>query len=200
MVQTATMVYALIIHTLVPGPCRLLYSSVFVHEPEINEEVTGDERATRKEHLLEVAQRVQSEYSFRFVASEDDSAEDLTGLSSTNELMSNLKSGVFRLSPGNPFKEEKVVLWKGLANAGFTLVCEKDENRLIAENVLDHVIRHLQEYCQIILQPSEAILKVDRVVTIIHQFLPNGQLLFMNTRYLRQMEKELEQVMSFKRE
>ena len=50
-----------------------------------NEEVTGDERATRKEHLLEVAQRVQSEYSFRYVASEDDSAEDLTGLSSTNE-------------------------------------------------------------------------------------------------------------------
>ena len=43
-----------------------------------------------------------------------------------------------------------------LCSAGFTLVCEKDENRLIAENVLDHVIRHLQEYCQIILQPSEA--------------------------------------------
>ena len=52
---------------------------------QINEEVTDDERATRKEHLLEVAQRVQSEYSFRYVASEDDSAEDLTGLSSTNE-------------------------------------------------------------------------------------------------------------------
>ncbi|XP_027055129.1 AP-5 complex subunit sigma-1-like [Pocillopora damicornis] len=92
------MVYALIIHTLVPGPCRLLYSSVFVHEPEVS------------------------------------------------------------------------------------------------------TAQSLQEYCQIILQPSEAILKVDRVVTIIHQFLPNGQLLFMNTRYLRQMEKELEQVMSFKRE
>ncbi len=34
-------------------------------------------------------------------------------------------------------------------------MCEKDENRLIAENILDLIIRHLQEYCQIILNPSE---------------------------------------------
>lgn len=194
------MVYAFLIHTLTPGPCRLLYSSVFVHDPQIHEVPTDDERATRKEQLLQVAQRVQSEYSFRFVASGEDSPEDLAGLSSTNELMSSLKSGVFRLSPGNPFNAEKVVLWKGLANSGFTLICEKDENRLIAENVLDHVIRHLQEHCQIILQPSEAILKVDRVITVIYHFLPNGQLLFMNNRYLRQVEKELEQVMSLKKE
>ena len=34
-------------------------------------------------------------------------------------------------------------------------MCEKEENRLIAENILDLLIRHLQEYCQVILQPSE---------------------------------------------
>ncbi|KAJ7383682.1 AP-5 complex subunit sigma-1 [Desmophyllum pertusum] len=194
------MVYAFLIHTLVPGPCRVLYSSSFVHEPSLDGVVTEDERCTRKEQLLQVAHRVQSEYSFRYVASGNESQEDLSGLSSTDELLSNLKTGVFRLSPGNPYKVERVVLWKGLANSGFTLVCEKDENRVVAENILDLVIRHLQEYCQVILQPSEAILKVDKVATIIHQFLPNGQLLFMNNRYLRQVEKELEQVINLKRE
>ena len=41
------------------------------------------------------------------------------------------------------------------SSCGFTLICEKDENRLVAENVLNLIIRHLQEYCQILLQPSE---------------------------------------------
>jgi len=157
-----------------------------------------DERESRKEQLLQVAQRVQSEYSFRYVASGGASNEDLSGLSSTDELLSHLKTGVFRLSPGNPFKVERVVLWKGLANCGFALICEKDENRLVAENILNVIIRQLQEYCQIILQPSEAILKADKVSAITHQFLPGGQLLFMNNRFLRQVEKELEQVMNTK--
>ncbi|XP_020628535.1 AP-5 complex subunit sigma-1-like [Orbicella faveolata] len=194
------MVYAFLIHSLTPGPCRVLYSTPFVHEPPLDGVAGEDERSKRKEQLLQVAQRVQSEYSFRYVASGSESQEDLSGLSSTDELLSNLKAGVFRLSSGNPYKAERVVLWKGLANSGFTLVCEKNENRLIAENILDLLIRHLQEYCQVILQPSEAILKVDKVAAIVHQLLPNGQLLFMNNRYLRQVEKELEQVMNLKRE
>ena len=47
------------------------------------------------------------------------------------------------------------------SSCGFTLICEKDENRLVAENVLNLIIRHLQEYCQILLQPAE----------VHHQFL-----------------------------
>ncbi|XP_078382760.1 AP-5 complex subunit sigma-1-like isoform X3 [Oculina patagonica] len=191
------MVYAFLVHSLVPGPCRVLYSSSFVHESPPDGVASEDERARRKEQLLQVAQRVQSEYSFRYVASGNDSQEDFSGLSSTDDSKCALAD---RLSSGNPYQVERVVLWKGLANSGFTLVCEKDENRLIAENILDLIIRHLQEYCQIILNPSEAILKVDKVAAIIHQFLPNGQLLFMNNRYLRQVEKELEQVMNLKRE
>ena len=44
-----------------------------------------DERESRKEQLLQVAQRVQSEYSFRYVASGSASHEDLSGLASTDE-------------------------------------------------------------------------------------------------------------------
>lgn len=85
-----------------------------------------------------------------------------------------------------------------VSSCGFALICERDENRLVAENILNLIVRNLQEYCQIILQPSEAILKADKVTTILHHFLPEGQLLFMNNRFLRHVEKELEQVMNAK--
>ncbi|XP_068706485.1 AP-5 complex subunit sigma-1-like isoform X1 [Montipora foliosa] len=196
------MVHGFLIHSLSPGPCRVLFSSTFIHEtlPDGQHLTVQDERERRKLQLLQVAQRVQSEYSFQYVASASSisSAGDMSGLLSTEELLSHLKAGVFRLPCGNPFKVERVVLWRGLANSGFALICEKDENRLVAENILNLIIRHLQEYCQIILQPSEAILKADKVTAIIHHFLPEGQLLFMNNRFLRQVEKDLEQVMNTK--
>ena len=47
--------------------------------------IIQDEREGRKEQLLQVAQRVQSEYSFRYVALGGTSHEDLSGLASTDE-------------------------------------------------------------------------------------------------------------------
>ena len=47
--------------------------------------IIQDERESRKLQLLQVAQRVQSEYSFRYVASGSASKEDLSGLLSTDE-------------------------------------------------------------------------------------------------------------------
>lgn len=194
------MVYGFLIHSLSPGPCRVLFSSTFVHEALPDGLTIHDERASKKLQLLQVAQRVQSEYSFRYVAagSSNGGTQELSGLLSTEEILSHMKAGVFRLSPGNPFQVERVVLWKGSTNCGFALICERDENRLVAENILNLIVRNLQEYCQIILQPSEAILKADKVTTILHHFLPEGQLLFMNNRFLRHVEKELEQVMNAK--
>ena len=47
--------------------------------------IMNDERESRKAQLLQVAQRVQSEYSFRYVALGGTSHEDLSGLASTDE-------------------------------------------------------------------------------------------------------------------
>ena len=59
----------------------LIISVLFQPEGGINQ----DERESRKLQLLQVAQRVQSEYSFRYVASGSASNEDLSGLLSTDE-------------------------------------------------------------------------------------------------------------------
>ena len=57
-----------------------------------------DERSKRKEQLLQVAQRVQSEYSFKYVASGSESQEDLSGLSSTDEYVSLSSLGFINLA------------------------------------------------------------------------------------------------------
>ena len=57
-----------------------------------------DERCKRKEQLLQVAQRVQSEYSFKYVASGSESQEDLSGLSSTDEYVSLSSLGFINLA------------------------------------------------------------------------------------------------------
>lgn len=59
----------------------LIISVLFQAEGVINQ----DERESRKLQLLQVAQRVQSEYSFQYVASGSASNEDLSGLLSTDE-------------------------------------------------------------------------------------------------------------------
>ncbi|XP_048590306.1 AP-5 complex subunit sigma-1 [Nematostella vectensis] len=190
------MVYAFIVHTLNPGPCRVLFSTSFIQDLDVDD--TEDPRTTRKENLQLVAQRMQSEYAFTQVASGVILREDLSGMSTTEEILAQLESGIFRLQAGNPFSTDKVVVWKGTGNCGFCLVCEPTENRIIAENVLILLIRFIQEYCRVIPQTAEAILKADKLAAVTHQFLPNGQLLFMNHRFVRQMEKELEQVMAMK--
>ena len=52
------------------------------------EELPTDARTCRKEQLMEVAQRVQSEYNFRYAASGAATLENLAGFATTEELVS----------------------------------------------------------------------------------------------------------------
>lgn len=112
-----------------------------------------------------------------------------------DDTLPDFEFGCIRLPEGNPFTVERIALWLGAGNSGFTLVCEKSENRLLAENVLKILIRFIQEHVRIINQPSEARLKSDKIALILSRFLPNGNLLFMNHRVVRQLEKEVENLM-----
>lgn len=112
-----------------------------------------------------------------------------------DDTLPDLEVGCIRLPVGNPFSVERIALWLGAGNTGFSLVCEKSENRLLAENVLKILIRFIQEHVRVLNQPSEARLKSDRIALILSRFLPNGNLLFMNHRVVRQLEKEVENLM-----
>ncbi|XP_077992682.1 AP-5 complex subunit sigma-1-like [Glandiceps talaboti] len=200
------MVYAFIIHTLEPGSCRVLYSSTFGQEDiereqsdsEDSDELKGSElRTVRKEQIEIVAKQVQSEFSFRRAVSGRTFDEEVQILNSSESSLP-YETGIFRLRDGDPFKEERLVVWTGTVNCAFVLVCYKHENRIQAESVLRTIVRYLQEYVRVISRPTEAMTKADKVTTVIHQFLPNGQILFMNHRVIRQFEKEMEALLSGK--
>ncbi|XP_013389295.2 AP-5 complex subunit sigma-1-like [Lingula anatina] len=193
------MVYAFIIHTVSPGTCRIIYSSSFGQEIQIidtqreNDPAKhgSDLRTERKQNLHRVAQLVQSEFAFRRVVTGKTLDDDLLKLNNEGTLPE-FELGYIRLPVDEPFQNEKIVVWMAAVNCGFTMICEKNENRSLAENVLKLLIRYLQEHLRILNQPTEAMTKVDKIAVVLDIFLPSGQLLFMNRRLVRQFEKDLE--------
>lgn len=83
-------------------------------------------------------------------------------------------------------------MWLGAGYTCFTLICEKTENRMLAESVLKTLIRFLQQHVGLLSIPTEACLKPERIAVILDKFLPQGNLIFMNHRVIRQIEKEVE--------
>ena len=120
--------------------------------------------------------------------------DDIQALNQEDQLPE-FELGFFRLKAGQPFTDDKVVVWFGAGNTGFTLILHKEENRILAENVLKLLIRYFQEYLRVLNQPAEAALKADRVCLILHKLLPDGALVFMNHRVIRAIERELEILM-----
>lgn len=199
------MVYAFMIQTVLPGNCRVLYSNTYIPDPSTETNnvqegdntgiVPGESRAVRKERLQSIAEEIQSEYGFRVATSNRSFDTELQTLLNEGTLP-DFEIGFFRLSPDTVHictsKDEKIVVWLAALNSGFSLICDTNENRILAESVLKTLIKYLQDYCRILGEPNNALTRSDRVALIENQFLPNGKLLFMNHRVIRQFEKELE--------
>ncbi len=199
------------IQSIVPGPCRVTYSSVFGQETSSNLEGaeadvgnnTGSsnsdngerQRTQRKEQLHAIAEEIQSEYGFRSSTANRSYDLELQTLLSEGTLPE-FEIGYFRVPPDSEefcyIPREKIVVWLAAVNCGFSLICDPCENRMLAENVLKLLIKYIQDYCRVLSEPQNVLMKPDRVALIQNQFLPDGKLLFMNHRVIRQYEKELE--------
>ncbi|XP_034262070.2 AP-5 complex subunit sigma-1 isoform X2 [Pantherophis guttatus] len=99
--------------------------------------------------------------------------------------------GVFRLPAGNPFSEDKTVLWLGLQCLAFALVCDPDENLMLAEGTLRLLGNALLEHLKLLSTGSNVLLKADRTEAVLEKFLPHGQLLFLNDQFVVGLEREL---------
>ena len=55
------------------------------------------------------------------------------------------------------------------------MICEKDENTVLAEHVLSLVAKYLHTECKILENPVDALMKADRPTAVLNQFLPSGQ-------------------------
>ncbi|XP_065185651.1 AP-5 complex subunit sigma-1-like [Sycon ciliatum] len=199
------MVVGFVISTVASDVTRVIFSFMFELDGAVDVATTDQLRALRKEQAMHVACQVQSEYSFLRASSQSLAEVGMTtamtrgggggGGGAGEDEKAVHEHGLFRVRPGMPFTgdDSKVVLWQATAGAGYALVCEEEENRVVAAQVLCLLVQYLQEHVKSAEQPAaEFMLKSDRVMTVLHQFLPNGQLLFLNHRAVRQLEKEME--------
>ena len=195
------MVYAFIIHTLLPPVPKILYSCVFGSETidsDIGEDSVGGIRSATKEQIVEVALEIQSQYNFRTSVSGRSYEANMQALQNEGTLPE-LELGFVRFpcgrqagSDGKSSGRVKTAVWLGALNCAFVLLCDAHENRVLAEHALKVLVKHLHEHCRVFHQPADVPGKVDRVALVLNQFLPGGQLLVMNHRLLRQFEKELD--------
>ncbi|XP_046864984.1 AP-5 complex subunit sigma-1-like [Xenia sp. Carnegie-2017] len=184
------MVYAFFVCSISSGTCKVLYSVIFANEKTVSgNALADDQREINKKNIAFVASKVQSEFSFRGAVN--------TSISNAGELAKNtgpntaMTSGIFRLYPAQPFTTEKIVIWKVQKSCGMGMICERYENRIMAEAILVKILKFAQQHCNLLERPHEVVLKPDRMEAVLHHFLPSGQLLFMNHRVVRQLEKEL---------
>ncbi|XP_062378710.1 AP-5 complex subunit sigma-1 [Sardina pilchardus] len=188
------MVCCFLIHTvcsvnaLSAGGSRVLYSRVF--GPEDNPETDPERRRLlQKERLLHLARRVRTAVGLYRDAAGGACVECVLGEEAV--ALGEAEFGVLRLSAGEPFAVERTVLWLGVQNLAFSLVCDAHENLLLAEGTLRNLARHCMEELRLLGPGSEILLKSDRIDALLHRYLPHGQLLFLNHRFTHLLDKEL---------
>ena len=185
------MVYAFIIHTLLPPVPKILYSCMFGSETicDIGEDSGVGIRSASKEQIVEVALEIQSQYNFRTSVSGRSYEANMQALQNEGTLPE-LELGFVRFpcggrqsgGDGKSYGRVKSAVWLGALNCAFVLLCDAHENRALAEHALKVLVKHLHEHCRVFHQPADVSGKMDRVALVLNQFLPGGQLLVMNHR------------------
>ena len=191
------MVLAFLINTLLPGSSKVLFYQFYGQMTLTTDhsDITLEElRIGRKNELHIIADEVHSEYQFRRSVANRTVEEDVQRLNS-EDMLPEFDTGHFLTREGLNFPKDSFVTWMGAGFTGFALVCDRTENRLTAESVLRLLIRYLQEYVRVLNQPAEVGVRSDRIVLILNKFLPRGNLLLMNHRVIRHLEKELDTFM-----
>ncbi|XP_066269214.1 AP-5 complex subunit sigma-1-like [Branchiostoma lanceolatum] len=197
------MVRSVIIQTVTPGPCRVLYAQTYGSDADQPGQ-TGSlaqtaARGRQKERVAAVARQVQSECSFQHhCAAADPVGEEVRRHLSQEGAAIVPQTGTFQMPEGEPFGTRVFTVWQTAANCGLSLVCENHENRQQATAVLSQIFKLLKLHLRLLNQPEEVLQKPEKVAAILHHFLPQGQLLFLNSRAVRHKEKDLELKLSGK--
>jgi hypothetical protein len=93
------------------------------------------------------------------------------------------------------FNLPKIIIWKRISNICYSFVCEEDENRYLASHYLNWIIKTIDEHFKkngISTHPEEYLQKNEELLMLIHTLIPNGQLLFSTTHFLKFLKKEIE--------
>ncbi|KAH9520446.1 AP-5 complex subunit sigma-1 [Bulinus truncatus] len=161
---------------------------------KLDSECSSNERAEdirriRKEQMKRAEERLYSIYQFS-IATNPRNAEADVQLLNGDSPVPEIDTGHFKLYKHDPFTDDMCVIWTSVCGVILSFVCYTHENRLQAQSVLRLLVRQL--YLRNILQPTEILAKPDKVYLLLTKFLPEGILLFMNHRLIRQFEREVD--------
>ncbi|XP_065677770.1 uncharacterized protein LOC101236065 isoform X2 [Hydra vulgaris] len=135
-------------------------------------------RNIEHENLVSIINRVNSEYSFR-----RDVANNKE-LILKNSLIPNVHS----------------VLWKSSNGYAFVFVMVAGENITSAVDILGLIVKYsLSIFNMAENQDSQLLQYPEKMVALLHVFLPAGQLLFLNHRLIKQLERDLNKILSDKK-
>eukprot|EP00794_Sanderia_malayensis_P012033 gene12033-13275_t len=162
------MVYAFIVQSLSSSsgetkePSEVLHSEVYGAGLNVKAP-SHEQREICQQQIYLISQRINSEFAFRKASN--------TPIDSYS---------TERLPKNKPLPVEKHVIWQAMGNFGFSMVLSPDENKAVAENVLSLVVRSFMKIFKNVEGFEEIKTSPDKVSTILHTYLPNGQR-FMRT-------------------
>jgi len=158
---------------------------------DIKTQDVGETSQKEKNGLSYISKRIQAEFLFRNqVAASHNNPKAVTGS----------ESGVFRIKDNNYFSQSFTVVWHAALGCAFVLVLKPEENKGLADTNLNTIVKYVATVLDLPeLDPKQQIINnPDKVACILNVFLPSGQLLALNHRALKVLQKELEKLLSDK--
>uniref|UniRef100_A0A1B6CZV9 Uncharacterized protein n=1 Tax=Clastoptera arizonana TaxID=38151 RepID=A0A1B6CZV9_9HEMI len=189
------MVCAFIIQTLDSNDSEILYYRVYSSSSSEKEVMSGESGTTtvelnnslfqtnieKKDFLNFVVNKINMMYALKINMS-------LVPISQTTIIKGVFTERNWKKNQCEPF----VVVWEAVHGLGFSMLCKKSENYIQAQNMMEIVISQLDKYLDFLSNPAVALKSIETVSLIINQFLPSGQILFLNSSFIQQFEKQLE--------
>ncbi|CAD5112989.1 unnamed protein product [Dimorphilus gyrociliatus] len=193
------MVLAFLITTVIGKECRILYRESFtadqsmfqleedknIYTQKLESLSDAETRSIRDKFFEKIAEKAKKEVGNCDVKTYE---KDLNNLTSDG-IVPTTQMGYFSIRTR---RSKPIILWNSAINTTLLFVLHPDENRILAENNMKIMIKYMQDYCNIFSQPSNALLKPDRIKSILDVFLPNGLLLFMNHALIKQLKTKIE--------
>ncbi|NXG00082.1 AP5S1 protein, partial [Sakesphorus luctuosus] len=176
------------------GPCRVLYARVFGTPLGTSPGTSPGgprQRLRRKEQLLVVARQVASQCQLLQSALGRPSSLQLPQLPDEPVSLQDAPGGLFQMSPGDPFPDQVTVVWLSVLALAFALVCDPQENLSLAEITLRRLVPRLLLSLRLLSPSADVLLRADAADGLLDRLLPQGQMLFLNERFLQAMDREL---------
>ncbi|NXN19024.1 AP5S1 protein, partial [Indicator maculatus] len=172
-----------------PAPCRVLYARTFGTPPEPG--TPPRQRLRRKEQLLAVARQVASQCRLLQSSSARPLSPQLPQLPDDPIPLQDAPGGLFQLPPGDPFPEGVTVAWLSVVAIALALVCDPQENLLLAEITLRRLAPRLLHSLHLLGPGADVLLRPEVADGLLDRLLPHGEMLFLNQHFLQAIDREL---------